>query len=61
MQEPLWIAAGALMALSAGSGVAEWRRSKRSNLDSVGWMPWTFIQVMSLLFAIVTTALAIKG
>lgn len=50
-----------MVALVGVSGVAEWRRGKRNDLDKVGWMPWTFIQVMALLLAIVGAALALKG
>lgn len=58
---PLWIGVGVFVAVAAGSGLADWRRARRRNLDRVGWMPWTFIQVMAVLGAVVTAALAIKG
>lgn len=58
---PLWIGVGAFVAVAAGSGLADWRRAKRRDLDRVGWVPWTLIQVLALLGAIVTAALAIKG
>jgi hypothetical protein len=58
---PLWIGVGAFVAVAAGSGLADWRRTKRHDLDRVGWMPWTLIQVMALLGAVATAALAIKG
>lgn len=61
MQGPLWIGVGAMVALVGVSGVAEWRRGKRADLDQVGWVPWTFVQVMALLLAIVGAALALKG
>ena len=61
MQVPLWIGVGAFAAVAAGSGLADWRRAKRRDLDRVGWVPWTLIQVMALLGAVVTAALAIKG
>lgn len=61
MQVPLWIGVGALVAVAAGSGLADWRRSRRRELDRVGWMPWTTIQVASILAAVITAALAIKG
>lgn len=61
MQGPLWIGVGAMVALAGVSGVAEWRRGKRRDLDKVGWVPWTFIQVMALLLAIAGAALALKG
>ncbi|WP_343520045.1 hypothetical protein [Sphingomonas sp.] len=52
---------GAFVAVAAGSGLADWRRTKRRDLDRVGWMPWTLIQVLAMLAAVVTAALAIKG
>lgn len=61
MQGPLWIGVGAFVTIAAGSGLADWRRAKRRNLDRVGWMPWTLIQIMAVLGAVVTAALAIKG
>ncbi|MCP3733086.1 hypothetical protein M9978_22015 [Sphingomonas sp. MG17] len=57
----MWIGVGAWLALAAGSGVADWRRARRSEADAVGFMPWTFIQIMAILGAVVTAALAIKG
>lgn len=61
MQGPLWIGVGAMVALAGVSGVAEWRRGKRRDLDKVGWVPWTLIQVMAMLLAIVGAAFALKG
>lgn len=58
---PLWIGVGAFVTVAAGSCLADWRRAKRRDLDRVGWVPWTLIQVMALLGAVVTAALAIKG
>ena len=58
---PLWIGVGAFVAVAAGSVLADWRRTKRRDLDRVGWMPWTLIQVMAVLGAVITAALAIKG
>ncbi|MCW4461391.1 hypothetical protein OK349_06700 [Sphingomonas sp. BT-65] len=52
---------GAFVAVAAGSGFADWRRTRRSDPDRVGWVPWTLIQVMAMLAAVVTAALAIKG
>ncbi|WP_423604287.1 hypothetical protein [Sphingomonas sp. MS122] len=52
---------GAFVAVAAGSGFADWRRMRRSDPDRVGWMPWTLVQVMALLGAVLTAALAIRG
>lgn len=61
MQGSLWIGVGAWVALAAGSALAERRRARRVDLDRVGIMPWTLIQLLSVLGAVVTAALAIKG
>lgn len=61
MQGALLIGVGTFVAIAAGSVLADWRRTKRNDLDRVGWMPWTLIQVMAMLGAVVTAALAIKG
>jgi hypothetical protein len=43
------------------SSLADRRRSRRSNIDAVGFMPWTAITVLSVLATVVSAALAIKG
>ncbi|ODP36722.1 hypothetical protein [Sphingomonas turrisvirgatae] len=61
MQGPMWIGVGAWLTLAAGSGIADWRRTRRSDPDAVGFMPWTLVQILAILGAVVTAALAIKG
>lgn len=60
-QAILWGLAGAAAALALIAGLAEWRRSKRRNLDRPGCMPWTLIQVLAGLAAIIAAALALKA
>lgn len=43
------------------SSLADRRRHKRSNIDKVGFMPWTAITVFSVLGTVLSAALAIKG
>jgi hypothetical protein len=57
----LWWLAGALLLLAGAAAIAEHRRGKRRNLDSVGWMPWNLIQVLAFLGAIAAAALAMKA
>ena len=52
MQDWLWTAEGALVAFVLLAGVADWRRTRRDNLDGWGWMPWRGMQVMALFAAI---------
>lgn len=58
---PMWLGVGVWLALAAGSGIADWRRVRRDRLDAVGWVPWTFIQIMAILGAVITAALALGG
>jgi len=51
MQDWLWTADGALVALAVVAGVADWRRVRRNSIDGWGWMPWRGVQVMALFAA----------
>ena len=59
-QAGLWTIAGSAALVAVGAMVGEWRRSRRRDLNKVGWMPWMFIQVMAMLTAMVAAALALK-
>lgn len=48
------------LALSIASGVAESRRSRRDNLDRVGFMPWRTLSIISLFAAAALAYLAYK-
>ncbi len=54
------IAIGAVLVVIVAS-LADRRREKRTDIDRVGFMPWTFIMVMAVLTAVVSASLAIKG
>jgi hypothetical protein len=57
----MWTVIAALSALlSLISILADRRRSKRTVLENVGFMPWTGISVMATLATVVSIALAIK-
>ncbi len=43
------------------SAFADRRRSRRSNIDDVGFMPWTALTVISVLATVLTAAFAIKA
>ena len=48
--------AAALVALWAG--IADWRRTKRRDLNAVGFMPWTAMSALSLLVVVLCAAIA---
>jgi len=52
--------AGASAALAAFSTLAEWRRHRRRDPDRVGFMPWTLINVIAVLAAVMLAAAALK-
>jgi hypothetical protein len=43
------------------SGFADRRRSKRKDINQVGFMPWTAITVFAVMAVLLATALAIKS
>lgn len=59
-QEWIWSADGAALALVVLAGLAEWRRSRRRDLDSAGWVPWRGIQVVGVFAVLGFTFLAWK-
>ena len=60
LAQSLWAAAGLFLLVAAVSAWAEYRRSRRRNLDRPGWVPWNLIQIFAFLGAMVAAALALK-
>ncbi len=56
-----WALAGAAALIALLSGLAEHRRSRRRDLDRPGWMPWTLLQILAALSAVLALALALKA
>lgn len=56
----LWGLAGLLALVAAITALAEYRRTRRRNLDRPGWVPWNLIQILAFMMAIAAAALAIK-
>lgn len=60
-QAALWTLAAAALTLAAFAAWREHSRTRRRDLDRVGWMPWNFIQVIAGLTMLVAAALAVRG
>jgi hypothetical protein len=57
-----WMAAACFFAaLVVISALADRKRSRRSKVEDVGFMPWTSITVFSVLLSVISAALAIKS
>ena len=61
MQAALWSGVAACVAVAVASGLADWRRSRRSDPDRVGFMPWPTIQFVAMFAAVIVAALAVTG
>ncbi|BCA58897.1 hypothetical protein [Sphingomonas sp. HMP6] len=46
-----WMAAAAAGGVAIAAGVGDWRRSKRRDLDSIGWVDWRTLQMFALIAA----------
>ncbi|MGF1550079.1 MAG: hypothetical protein ACFBQW_06050 [Sphingomonadaceae bacterium] len=60
-QATLFLAAGMLAAIAVLAALADHRRGRRRDIDAVGFVPWTVIQLLAALGAIMALAFAVKG
>ncbi|MCX8476999.1 MAG: hypothetical protein MT490_14500 [Sphingomonas sp.] len=60
MQQQLWGGAAVALLLAIASGFGEHRRRGRRDMDRVGFMPWTLIQVLAMLTALILASLALN-
>ncbi|HEX8442162.1 MAG TPA: hypothetical protein VF631_00785 [Allosphingosinicella sp.] len=60
-QTAWWTLAALGAALGVVSALADWKRTRRRNLDRPGWVPWTGLQLLGVLVTVVAAALALKG
>lgn len=61
MQAMLWTLAGASAAMAMLAALADRRRSRRRDLDRVGWVPWPLLVVVGVMLALAFAAFAIRG
>jgi hypothetical protein len=59
--EILALAGLAAAVIAALAWIADRRRMRRSDLDKVGWVPWTSLFFWALMGAVVLLALAAKA
>jgi hypothetical protein len=59
LQGWMWSADGAALALVVLAGLAEHRRGRRRDLDSVGWVPWRGLQAAGFFAVLAFTILAV--
>jgi hypothetical protein len=60
MQQQLWGGAAAAVVVAITSAFGERRRSRRRDMDQVGFMPWTLIQVLAMLLAVILASVALN-
>ena len=60
MQQQLLGGAVTALLLAVISGFAEHRRRGRRNMDHAGFMPWTLIQVLAILAAMILASVALN-
>jgi hypothetical protein len=60
-QTAWWTLAAASAALGVVSALADWKRTRRRDLDRPGWVPWTGLQILALLVAVVAAVLALRA
>ena len=56
-----WTVAGAALAAAVLAGLADWRRGRRRDLDQVGWVPWTTVQIVALTVVLGASAIALHS
>jgi hypothetical protein len=57
----LWAADGAALALVVAAGLADWRRQRRRDLDTPGWVPWRGVQAAGFFAVLLFTVLAVRS
>jgi len=60
-QSGLWATSAGFAALAGIAFFADHRRANRRDLDKVGWMPWSLVQILAIIAAAGAAAFALKG
>jgi len=57
---PGWIGGAVAVVLAIAAGIADWRRSRRADLDRIGVLDWRTVQVLCLIVAAMLGAVALN-
>ena len=60
-QAVLWTGTGTALAAAVAAGFMDWRRGRRRNFDSVGWVPWRGFQVAAFFAALAFAVFALRA
>ena len=60
IQQQLWGGAALALLVAVACGFGEHRRRRRRNMDDVGFVPWTLIQVLAMLTALICVSVALN-
>ena len=60
-QSTLWATAGGFAAIAGLAFLADHQRTKRRDLDKVGWVPWNLIQILAIIAMAAAIAFALKA
>jgi hypothetical protein len=60
-QAALWTAAAASLAAAVTAGLMDWRRGRRRDFDSIGWVPWRGLQVIAFFAALAFAIFALRA
>lgn len=61
MQIQYWFGAGGWLALAAFAAWADRRRTRREDLDRVGWVPWPLVLIVAIVATALCVAVAIRS
>lgn len=56
-----WIVVAIAFAMAVGSGLADRRRMRRTDLDRVGMIDWRTLQLVAIAVLLIGASLALKG
>lgn len=56
-----WIAAGVAGAVAVAAGLADRTRTRRRELDRIGWVDWRTVQMAAMLALLVSVGLALHA